>query len=90
MNRYSFFLNKRDELIYMARRFGKKLVTFIIYEDHLQFLYDTKVSFVRHKTFLINATYIYIQQEPFFCKYVILFCAKLNIFSQVSLLLGVT
>ena len=32
-----------------------------------QFLYDIKVFFVRHKTFLINILlYIYIQQELFF------------------------
>ena len=49
---------------------------------HLLFLYDTKVFFVRHKTFLINATHIYIQQKPFFCKYVFSFCATLNVFSQ--------
>ena len=31
-----------------------------------QFSYDIKVFFVRHKTFLINMLYIYIQQELFF------------------------
>ena len=37
-----------------------------IYGHYLKFLYDIKVFFVRHKTFLLNSTYIYMQQEPFF------------------------
>ena len=41
-------------------------------------MYDIKVFFVRHKTFLINSTYIYMQQN-LFCKDVFLFCATLTV-----------
>ena len=34
-----------------------------IYAHQLEFLYDIKVFFMRHKTFLINTTYIYVRQE---------------------------
>ena len=37
-----------------------------IYAHQLKFLYNIKVFFVRHKTFLTNTTYICIQQELFF------------------------
>ena len=64
----------------MARHFGKE--TSNTYGHYLKFSYDIKVFFVRQKTFLISWTYIYMQQEPLFCKRVFAFCATRNMFSQ--------
>ena len=56
-----------------------KLITFM--HTNFNFLYDIKVFFVRHKTFLINTTYFY-TTGTIFCRYVFLFRAALKIFSQ--------
>ena len=64
----------------MARHFGKE--TSNTYGHYLKFSYNIKVFFVRQKTFLISWTYIYMQQEPLFCKRVFAFCATRNMFSQ--------
>ena len=60
----------------MARRFRKKLVTFM---DTISNFCKTKVFFVGHKTFLINSTYIYMEQEPFFVNNIPFLCNTTHI-----------